>query len=403
MHLDQPVEGRTAGGSEALASRYRRALVVACAWLLIACSSAGAGSSASVAVTGRQTDSPPSVSPGTPAPTPFEMHGPIGAFCGLVDPAAVETVLGAPAIELRAERSTSGGAWCSYSRADIDEGEGVPLFVGFDRTPNLQRWRPTRLFDAQAAYAQRRSELSAGDPGQDISGMGLAAWQGTVGSALALFPPDVLVDLSYDPRASSAGAGLDLLRGIEAALATGVPADPGPVDACTLLTYQAVQGDLGQFVEEVTSYAPFLFLASGTELPTGGATGCAYMSRDPVDPLGFLTVAEVVRYRTDAVRDWLTSDASIGIASDEERALASDMDAAGWAVRFFAGEPVEIAGTCQASWAEPSLFLMLDPDDVVVLGLPPGASQGAAHRLAGRIVAAAESERGAPAACRPLG
>ena len=290
---------------------------------------------------------------------------------------------------------------CSYSSGPLDTGEGVFALVSFDRDANLDRWRPGRGYGAAAAFGQRRNELGADDPGQDLAEVGVRAWQGTLGSALALFQPDVLVEVAYDPRTAAPDAATELLRSIGMALTDGVPADLGPVDACALITYDAVQAGTGLFVDEVDGYDPFDAQAAETALPPGGATGCTYLGADPGDPLGVAVALEVIRYRTAAIRGWLTSDASIGIASEEQRAAAAETDAADWVASFFVGELVVIGDACQAAWSDPFLFVMIDPDDVVVLRVPADAGQGVARTIGAQIVAATiPSPR---PTCAPLG
>jgi hypothetical protein len=315
----------------------------------------------------------------------------------------VAALLAAPVAEERIERSPSGGVLCSYSTEHMTSGEGAFLMVAFDRSPNLALWRPGRSLDASAAYAQRRAELSGGDPGHDLPGIGLAAWLGDLGSALAVFAPDVLVELGYDPRAAPADAATALLVAIGAALDGATPAALDPVPACALLAVDDVQADLGVFVDEVDSYDPADPLAATLQVPAGGS-GCAYTAADPIDPLGILAVAHVFRYRTTTLRAWLHSDVSIGVATEADRAAADDIDAAGWTLGYFVGDPLNVAGACQASWDGPGLFVLLDADDAAVVELAPElASQALAMRLGARLVSAALAERGAAASCGPFG
>ena len=415
MDPGREMEGRRAGGHSARGRRGRRTLIsawaaISCAALFVGCA-ASTTSSSPVLSAGNTASIPSSQTPfstPTPVASVVEIAGSVEAFCALVEPTAIERLLGEALVEQRTERSPSGGAACSYSSGQLDTGEGSFALVSFDRDANLDRWRPGRGYGAAVAYAQRRTELRAADPGQELTEIGLRAWQGSLGSALALFPPDVLVEVAYDPRTAPPDAALGLLRAVGTGLAAGVPADLGPVEACTLIAYDAVQAASGVFVDEVDGFDPFDAQAAETELPPGGATGCTYLGPDPVDPLGVAVALDVVRYRTAAIRTWLRSDASIGIATNEQRAVAADMDAAGWVVSFFVGEPVVVADACQAAWSDPFLFVMIDPDDVVVLRVPTDAGQGVASRLGAQIVAAALSQSAAASqsprpACGPLG
>jgi len=334
----------------------------------------------------------------TPIPTPRPAAGSRAEaepYCALINPAAVEPILGQPIGDSRVERSFSGGASCLFATGVLDQDAGVTLTVNFDRSANLDRMMPGQRWDAQAEFAARRAGL---DGPQDIANLGLAASRDQHELHVVL-APDVLVWMFGDQ--TNFDAWVALVQDIEGRLAGALPPDTNPPYACRLLGYEAIQAILGRFVERVTESNEF-----------DPATTCwfsgAFVGNSPPDD------ESISLFRTDDIRAWLMSDRSSAYVDEAIRAQAATYTAQQWLMDIGlnsqtdhgdvigpAGQPVDANGACVAYWSngqaleiEPRFEAVFGADDYVVLQLSQGDGLDVARQVAAVALQRLTSERG---------